>query len=356
MSETLIDVIIPVYNDMKYLKPTVDSVLAQTISDFVITLVDDCSTDGSADLCDSLALLDNRIRVIHNEKNLNVSGSREAGLKATEAPWVFFMDHDDVIKPDTFERLLALSDKAEVLCIRGEERAEEETDNPDWMGDGDGKITVVSGQKACLSIVSHNHDWGYVGSLWGKLWDRKLLVKCLEITGKYRESCKCSYFEDALCMPILFRMADHVAVDNTFCYIHRRITDSLSISLRPSGYMYDLAFANELLVEYMASIEAYELRRHLLLGLFMTAQSVWYRSANYEENRDKWFSYDSYVTSLIDTYYGEFSRTAPKGFGEKLKYKNIKSCVKNLKNWNSTIGHFWFEGIYKMPLLANKLR
>ncbi|MDR2033381.1 MAG: glycosyltransferase, partial [Helicobacteraceae bacterium] len=61
-----ISLIAPVYKAEKYLRKCVESVLAQTFSDFELILIDDKSPDNSGAICDELALLDSRIRVIHN--------------------------------------------------------------------------------------------------------------------------------------------------------------------------------------------------------------------------------------------------------------------------------------------------
>ena len=74
-----ISVIVPVYNMEKYLKRCIDSILLQSFSDFEIILVNDGSKDASGDICDSYALSDSRIRVIHKE-NGGVSAARNAAL------------------------------------------------------------------------------------------------------------------------------------------------------------------------------------------------------------------------------------------------------------------------------------
>ncbi|MCF0187010.1 MAG: glycosyltransferase family 2 protein, partial [Bacteroidaceae bacterium] len=232
MEKAKIDVIIPVYNDRNYLMECARSVLYQDYKELTLTLVDDHSTDGSAELCDSLAVLDPRVRVIHNSTNLGVSGSREAGFNATESDWVFFMDHDDLIKEDTLEMLMDLADKGDLICGRGEERLDSEIPNLDWnIHDGDGSLTVMSGHEACEKIVSEDHGFGYIGSLWNKLISRKLMNRVLEETLKYKDKLSQVYFEDALCMPLLWHFAENVVIKNSFCYIHRRVGSSLSVSL-----------------------------------------------------------------------------------------------------------------------------
>ncbi len=100
----LISVIVPVYNVQAYLAECVESILVQTYQDLEIILVDDGSTDGSGALCDGLALGDPRVRVIHKE-NGGLSDARNAGLELATGQWLSFVDGDDLLAPETLERL-----------------------------------------------------------------------------------------------------------------------------------------------------------------------------------------------------------------------------------------------------------
>ncbi|MDT6699207.1 glycosyltransferase, partial [Enterococcus faecium] len=74
-----ISIIVPVYKVEKYLRKCVDSILAQTFTDFEVILVDDGSPDNSGKICDEYAEKDNRVRVIHKE-NGGLSSARNAGI------------------------------------------------------------------------------------------------------------------------------------------------------------------------------------------------------------------------------------------------------------------------------------
>ena len=106
MSETpLITVIVPVYNILEYLPRCVHSITAQTYQNLEILLIDDGSTDGTGKLCDSLGAEDDRIRVFHKE-NGGSSSARNLGLQHAAGEFVGFVDSDDYIEPDMYERLL----------------------------------------------------------------------------------------------------------------------------------------------------------------------------------------------------------------------------------------------------------
>lgn len=92
-------VIVPVYNAKRYLRKCVESVCAQSYSDWELILVDDGSTDGSGKLCDSFAEYDSRIHVVH-QKNSGVVIARKAGIGQAKGEYVFYVDADDWIEPD----------------------------------------------------------------------------------------------------------------------------------------------------------------------------------------------------------------------------------------------------------------
>ena len=91
-----ISVIVPVYNVQPYLHRCVDSVLAQTYTDWELILVDDGSPDRCPVICDEYAAKDNRIRVIHKE-NGGLSDARNCGLDIATGDFVMFLDSDDYI-------------------------------------------------------------------------------------------------------------------------------------------------------------------------------------------------------------------------------------------------------------------
>ncbi len=100
----LFSVIIPIYNVEKYLNRCVDSVLAQTFSDFEVILVDDGSLDGSPQICDRYAEADNRVVVIH-KKNGGVVSARKAGTAVARGEYILHADGDDWLAENLMEEL-----------------------------------------------------------------------------------------------------------------------------------------------------------------------------------------------------------------------------------------------------------
>lgn len=104
MNKPLITVIVPVYNIIEYLPRCVESICNQTYRNLEILLVDDGSTDGTDKLCDALAQKDDRIRVFHKE-NGGSSTARNLALSHAKGEYVGFVDSDDFIAPDMYEKL-----------------------------------------------------------------------------------------------------------------------------------------------------------------------------------------------------------------------------------------------------------
>lgn len=103
-----ISVIVPIYKVEKYINRCVDSILAQTFTDFELILVDDGSPDNCGQICEEYAKKDTRIHVIH-QKNGGLSAARNAGIKwvfvNSDSEWLTFIDSDDWIHEFYLEAL-----------------------------------------------------------------------------------------------------------------------------------------------------------------------------------------------------------------------------------------------------------
>ena len=111
-----ISIIVPVYKVEKYLRRCIDSIAAQTFTDWECILVDDGSPDDSGTICDEYAENDKRFRVFHQE-NAGVSAARNKGLDEAKGEWICFVDSDDWIEKEMLEKMynLAVKNKAEVV-------------------------------------------------------------------------------------------------------------------------------------------------------------------------------------------------------------------------------------------------
>lgn len=114
----LLSVIVPVYNVEDYLGRCVESILNQTYRNLEVILVDDGAKDSSGTLCDTFAEADPRVRVIHKE-NGGLSSARNAGLDICKGDYVAFVDSDDWIQPDAYEKMLETALMLDVKLVCG---------------------------------------------------------------------------------------------------------------------------------------------------------------------------------------------------------------------------------------------
>lgn len=174
--EYLISVIVPVYNVEKYLNRCLDSIIGQTYRNLEIILVDDGSTDLSGKICDEYASIDSRITVIH-QSNQGVSEARNHGLDIASGEFIAFVDSDDYILSDMYEKMLEclLYHKVDISVCQ-------------WQYEmSDGK-QVVDKQKINSSIFGKkksiefehflycgNYENGVVVAVWNKLYHRRII-------------------------------------------------------------------------------------------------------------------------------------------------------------------------------------
>ena len=104
MNRDLISIIVPVYGVEKYLNACVDSILAQTYQNLEVILIDDGSLDNCGAICDSYAVRDSRVKVIH-KTNGGAASARNKGLDAAKGEYTCLIDSDDWVSPDFVEKL-----------------------------------------------------------------------------------------------------------------------------------------------------------------------------------------------------------------------------------------------------------
>lgn len=103
-ADPFLSIIIPVYNTGDYLACCIDSILAQTYTDYELILVDDGSTDGSSKRCDEYAASDSRIRCLH-QPNSGHTAARQQGYLASRGEYVTFVDSDDWVRADMYDKM-----------------------------------------------------------------------------------------------------------------------------------------------------------------------------------------------------------------------------------------------------------
>src|SRR5215470_5618219 len=105
-----VDIVIPCYNYGRFLKPCVDSVLSQSISDIRVMIIDDSSSDDSRAVAESLAMADRRISLISHAKNIGHIRTYNEGIEWLDSEYFMLLSADDLLVPGSLERACRVMD------------------------------------------------------------------------------------------------------------------------------------------------------------------------------------------------------------------------------------------------------
>lgn len=158
-----VSVIIPVYNVEKYISRCLDSVVNQTLKDIEIICVNDGSTDNSAKIAQQYAATDKRISII-NQENKGLSAARNTGMKFTTGKYISFIDSDDWIDPDFFEKLYNAAESCEADAACAEiKRPHDSGKNPYKLKfDKQSVLSSVSDKYNVLEIPRKCYVWNKI--------------------------------------------------------------------------------------------------------------------------------------------------------------------------------------------------
>ena len=170
-----VSVIVPVYGVEAYVRECVESILAQTFTDYEAILVDDGSPDGCGAILDEYAARDPRVRVIHKE-NGGLSSARNAGLEAATGDYVYFVDGDDRIRPELLEKVVPKMDLGYDLVIFNHERFPVPWEEKGFLTE---EAEVVPGEGPqmheflCTDFIRGKYHW----EVWNRIYSREIIEK-----------------------------------------------------------------------------------------------------------------------------------------------------------------------------------
>lgn len=165
----MISVIVPIYKAEKYLHRCIDSILAQTYTDFELLLIDDGSPDSSGEICDEYAAKDVRVRVFH-KPNGGVSSARNLGLDNAQGEWITFCDADDYVTPDWLSAYRKAIAENVDLTIQGYHIIDGDRTIKKELPQSQG-YTIDNKRRLIISLMCQ----GVYGYLWVKLFRRQLI-------------------------------------------------------------------------------------------------------------------------------------------------------------------------------------
>lgn len=164
---------VPFHNVEEYLPQCLDSIFRQTFTDFEVIMVDDGSTDGSFEICQKYAAKDSRFKLFHQE-NGGVAKARNNCLRHMTGDFIAWVDSDDWIEDDYFERLIRTQERtgADMVCIG----IKTFMNNEFYMGSHQDKYGAFPGHVIPKKIGMSDVFWGIYAliSVWGNIMDAKL--------------------------------------------------------------------------------------------------------------------------------------------------------------------------------------
>jgi len=197
-----LSIIIPVYRNADTLQRCMESIVAQSFTDWEAILVDDGSPDDCPQQCDQWARSDSRISVVH-KMNGGLSDARNSGLQKAKGQFVTFVDADDFIDTDTYEQVLPLAETCDLLefpifCHYGSTRQLLMKPTP---------RSYNNGKDYWLSAQGYNHSYAC-----NKIYRRPLFDGVTFPVGRV--------FEDMATLPLLVNKATSIRTTDRGCYYY----------------------------------------------------------------------------------------------------------------------------------------
>lgn len=221
MKTPQISVIVPMFNEASRITRLLDSVITQTFTDIEVIIINDGSTDNSAEIATSYCQKDARVK-IHHQTNQGLSSARNTGLKYAQGEWIVFFDSDDFIKPELLAHWyqLAVTQHVDVLIGNGERF------NPSDLKKHQRPIhqrqpyqKVIKGSEWIIYAVTQ-HQWPHF--VWLQLI-RHDLIKKYQL-----RFIKGLYHEDILWTTQLALVAERIGFDNQPLYYYCANPDSIT--------------------------------------------------------------------------------------------------------------------------------
>lgn len=244
----LFSIIIPIYNVEPYLKRCVDSVLAQTYTNYEIILVDDGSPDNCGQICDEYASQYDNITVVHQE-NKGLSAARNVGMDLAQGEYIIFIDSDDWVEPHMCESLENVIDSnPEIIVVSDLNR----NDSFKPLKDAFENNSFISGLEY-FKLTLQTHDISFAARKY--IYNMEFLKK---FNLRFKEGI---LYESVEFMPRVLMVAQKVAHSNRPYYHYVRRPDSITISKdyakRAAGDLFEIcqnleqmfaSYGNEILI------------------------------------------------------------------------------------------------------------
>ncbi len=239
-NELLLSVVVPVYNDAPWLIRCLNSILAQTYHNLEIIVIDDGSTDESSQIIDDYAHKYDQIIAIH-QKNQGLVAARECGISNAHGDFIGFVDGDDEIIPEMYEKLMynaqfynAQISQCGILCVYH-----------------DGTVQPIHGTGI---IRVYNRKDGNIALLEGKEFEPSLCNKIYSASILANSCLDQSIVnnEDMLRNIVLFNRANQSVLEDFCGYVYKRRKESMSFHKNSEEIVRNILKARKLILDYVS--------------------------------------------------------------------------------------------------------
>lgn len=321
-----LSVLIPVYNTRKYLLRCINSILLIKEIKYEIVLVDDGSIDGASELCDELAKKNENISVIH-QKHSGLGAARIAGILASKGDFIGFIDSDDYINSQFYERLISLidSDNSIDIAIGGVVRVE--TDGRKIKYALDSSPMSWSDYYLALEFLYKGFNW----SLCDKIYSRQLFTR------EILQNWPSGYGEDLYVNSLLFPKARKISFLPLYGYNYCMNYDSMMHADFNSGKLDTIHLIDKVMNRYKNRGNIVVYLSRILINLSMDYFLLMHQR------------YPHYNTELIDC------QSIINRWNEKLDIDAIRRNKLNILMKPPIVYHHWKkEMLYKLHDFCEK--
>lgn len=232
--QPLVSIVVPIYNTEEFLSQCVESLLAQSMTNLEIILVNDGSPDGSAAIVDQYAQQDPRIKTVH-QSNRGLPGARNAGMAVATGQYLGFVDSDDWVEEHMFAKLLATIEEFDsdvVMCDYTKVSGNRHTHRCSNLRGGHFDRAQIEDEILPSSIMDKGLEGPAILAVWRCLYRRSFLAKR---SIKFDEAAK--YSEDYLfSLEVMINANSFTYLKDHHLYMYRSNPESLSQTLKSDSW------------------------------------------------------------------------------------------------------------------------
>lgn len=281
-----ITLVCPVYNVKDYLEDTFSSIWHQTDKNFNIILVDDCSSDGSAQMCDKFAeewkkYYEGEILVIHNERNKDASFSREVGILSATTPYIYILDSDDLIHPQLMEignKIINDNPTVEMIINKKINMKSELLTSVKWLElkEKNNLVKNISN----FSFAERLMEYG--GSIANRFIKRDLILS-LDYSC-YKEKYPQFYLDDGLVTDLIFHEVKEIYCIEAPLYYYRIRKGGIGSSARNLEHQKEWTESDKDLLDWYLKWDEKELYKRKLVGYIQNIMKYYYIVKSCKDN------------------------------------------------------------------------